>query len=264
MIPKTKMTIDAYLRQSGLKPNAAERAKNFIPLKQTPECRFGEVLDEVQSTENPTTRSRFQGKTIADYQSLRSPSMTSPILGPSWIRSDALNGRVPNRHRIPSETYLQMPAAKTTAPENEAPHTNADAGAKTGIDPLIDRSIEKAAKKYNLSAKLIESIIRTESNFQPKAVSPAGAQGLMQLMPATARELGIAEPFDVQENIDGGARYFRQMLDRFGGDVKLALAAYNAGPGTVARCNGDVPFKETRHYIQRVLAGIDAGDKAPT
>jgi soluble lytic murein transglycosylase-like protein len=124
----------------------------------------------------------------------------------------------------------------------------------------VERSIQQAAAKYNLSPELICSVIRAESNFQADAVSPAGAKGLMQLMPETARELGVANPFDVQQNIDGGSRYLRQMLDRFGGDLKRALAAYNAGPGAVEQYNGDVPFSETRQYVQRVLryAGLRA------
>jgi soluble lytic murein transglycosylase-like protein len=117
----------------------------------------------------------------------------------------------------------------------------------------VEASVQKAAAKYNLSPELIRAVIRAESNFQADAVSSAGAKGLMQLMPETAKELGVTNPFDIQQNIDGGARYLRQMLDRFGGDLKRALAAYNAGPGAVEQFNGDVPFTETRQYVQRVL-----------
>ncbi len=117
----------------------------------------------------------------------------------------------------------------------------------------IEKSIQNAAKKYNLSPGLIRGVIRAESNFQADAVSRAGARGLMQLMPATAKELGVTKPFDIDQNIDGGSRYLRKMLDSFDGDVKLALAAYNAGPGTVRKYGGNVPYQETIQYIDRVL-----------
>mgnify|MGYP001827605963 CR=1 FL=1 len=118
----------------------------------------------------------------------------------------------------------------------------------------IKNSILKAARKYDLPVNLITGVIRAESNFQVKAVSHAGAQGLMQLMPGTARELGVKNPFSIEENIDGGARYLRKMLDSFGGNLKLALAAYNAGPEAVIRYGGKVPpFQETQQYVDRVL-----------
>lgn len=125
---------------------------------------------------------------------------------------------------------------------------------RSSTDSRISESIQAAADKYNLPAGLIRSVIRAESNFQPDAVSRAGAQGLMQLMPATARELGVDDAFDIEQNIDGGARYLRQMMDMFGGNLKRALAAYNAGPGTVRRYNGNVPYRETRNYVSKVLA----------
>ena len=118
---------------------------------------------------------------------------------------------------------------------------------------IIDQNIQKAAAKYDLAPDLIRGVIRAESNFEVKAVSRAGAQGLMQLMPATAKELGVEDSFDIAQNIDGGAKYLRQMLDRFSGNVRKALAAYNAGPGTVIKYNGRVPYPETRRYVKRVL-----------
>jgi hypothetical protein len=115
-----------------------------------------------------------------------------------------------------------------------------------------DHLILEVAAQHDVEPGLVKAVIAAESNFRPHAVSRVGAQGLMQLMPATAADLGVERPFGVVENIDGGVRYLRAMLDRFG-DVARALAAYNAGPGAVDRYRGVPPYPETRAYIKRVL-----------
>src|SRR5688572_7911458 len=112
--------------------------------------------------------------------------------------------------------------------------------------------IKEAALLYNLDEHLIRSVMRAESSFNPLVVSPAGAQGLMQIMPALARELGVTDPFDPRQNIMAGARYLRQLLDSHAGNIRLALASYNAGPGNVARYKGVPPFRETRDYVRKI------------
>jgi soluble lytic murein transglycosylase-like protein len=126
-----------------------------------------------------------------------------------------------------------------------------------------DSLIEAHATRHSISADLVRAVIQAESAFNPSARSPKGAMGLMQLMPATAAELGVVRPYDPDENIRGGVAYLRQLLDRYDGNEELALAAYNAGPGAVQRFGGTVPpFRETREYVsrvQRTLAAAVAG-----
>ncbi len=125
--------------------------------------------------------------------------------------------------------------------------------------------IDEAAHLYQLPDTFIRAVMRVESDFNPKVVSRAGAMGLMQLMPKTARSMGVSDPFDARQNILGGARYLRILANRFKGDLVLTVAAYNAGEGAVEKYDGIPPYKETQRYVRRVLKHYYAyrGGSAP-
>lgn len=128
-----------------------------------------------------------------------------------------------------------------------------------GETKSLDSIFEEAAQKYNVSVDLLKAVGKAESGFDTKAVSRSGAQGVMQLMPGTAKELGVKDSFDPEQNIMGGAKYISQMLKKYDGDVKLSLAAYNAGSGNVAKYNGIPPFKETQNYVVKVMGYMKEG-----
>ena len=179
----------------------------------------------------------------------------------SGFRSAGAQGVVsiaPHAHSHPASGQDQVqpffPEYLIDAAKSAAPAGSAHASA-------YDDLIEAAASKHGVDAALVKAVVRAESGFNPAAVSPAGAQGLMQLMPSTAASLSVRNSFDPAENVDAGVRYLRQQMDKFG-DVRLALAAYNAGPTAVVKYGGVPPFSETQNYINRVLsyrAAYDGG-----
>ncbi len=122
----------------------------------------------------------------------------------------------------------------------------------------IENLIEKYAQKNNLDPDFIKAVVKQESGFNPDAKSKCGAMGLMQLMPQTAKGLGVVDAFDPEQNIEGGVKYLKSMLNRFNNDPKLALAAYNAGPGAVQKYGDIPPYKETQNYVKNILASYEA------
>jgi soluble lytic murein transglycosylase-like protein len=168
---------------------------------------------------------------VAVAAAVAAPAATSTPAPTQQAFSAQLAGAMGPSAATPSAATPSAPGANPFAAEISA------AAARNGVDPA-----------------LLTGLIRAESNFNPNAKSPAGAQGLTQLMPATAAGLGVKNPLDPAQAIEGGARYLRQQLDRFGGDASKALAAYNAGPGAVERFGGVPPYQETQNYVRRVLS----------
>jgi soluble lytic murein transglycosylase-like protein len=169
-----------------------------------------------------------------------------------------IGGPVPPPQGATSSTFATQLATATTAIAAAA--TTATTGlAVTGVSELpadvsFGAEITAAAKKHGIDPALLAGLVKQESGFNPNAGSPAGARGLTQLMPGTAAGLGVTNVLDPIQSLDGGAKYLRQQLDAFGGDVTRALAAYNAGPGAVQRYGGVPPYAETQNYVRIVQA----------
>ena len=128
----------------------------------------------------------------------------------------------------------------------------------SGTANTLDSIFKKAASTYGIPEKILKAVAKTESDFQVTAVSKAGAMGIMQLMPATAKELGVSDPFNPEQNIMGGAKLLASNLKEFGGDLKLALAAYNAGSGAVRKYDGIPPYNETQNYVKKIMADLES------
>ena len=190
------------------------------------------------------------------------------VPGGHSLKQQMLNGRARNASAADASRAVTNTAANNTFVRGAASPASNDISAVPfsaildyfaeggQVDAMlreaIELEIESAAVRHNLDPNLIRAVIRAESNYRHDPVSHAGAMGLMQLMPGTAASLGVVDPFDIRQNIDGGTRYLRRLLDMFDNDLSLALAAYNAGQGAVRRHGGIPPFRETMNYVPRV------------
>lgn len=178
------------------------------------------------------------------------------------IRPDPRSGKL-----VRSVTVTSRPVAERVVAENLiAPRVITAAAPAVPAVPeasTIDEAVDQIAAQQSLSPQLLHSVIKVESNYNPFAVSNKGAQGLMQLVPATARRFGVSNVFNPVENIQGGAKYLRYLLDLYQGNYPLALAAYNAGEGAVAKYGGVPPYPETRNYLQLVRKQLEKTASKP-
>lgn len=245
------LTIQDYFQYGAVSRYRSRNESGVNAQKIREASPFSKVLDAAQSL----SAEQGRGLTIQDYMNKRVYSQSNVSRQVSQtFRPSGLEDEVQSIQ--PGVSGIENNSAESLPSIDEEPEIGI-LEPETAPDDDSQRilsSIQEAADRFGLPRALIQAVIKAESNYNVRAVSPAGAQGLMQLMPATARDLGVVDPFDIEQNIHGGARYLKKMLDQFNGDVKLALSAYNAGPGTVARYNGSVPpYEETRTYIKRVL-----------
>ncbi len=157
---------------------------------------------------------------------------------------------------VPGKTPLtKVPGFKLMAMHTSPQSVNASSVMSAGEQAnreKIDQMIHEVSDRYRVDPALVRAVIETESHYQPKAISRRGAQGLMQLVPETAQQMGVANAFDPKQNLDGGVRYLHSLLERYNGDLDKALAAYNAGPGAVDRAGGVPRIRETREYVRKV------------
>jgi soluble lytic murein transglycosylase-like protein len=167
----------------------------------------------------------------------------------------AANGGSPSPSASTSTSFDQQLSQATDAAQATSASTSSTAVDSTGSGSVpYEQQIDSAAQKYGIDPAVLKGLIKQESGFDANAGSPAGAQGLTQLMPGTASAMGVTDLHDPAQSIDGGAHYLKMQLDRFGGDYSKALAAYNAGPGAVQRYGGVPPYSETQNYVKNVLA----------
>jgi soluble lytic murein transglycosylase-like protein len=160
--------------------------------------------------------------------------------------------------QTPAASFGSVLAQQLQPPQGDPQPADPNALAPAPVAPAqIDALVQQNADIWQVDPALIKSVIANESSFDANATSPVGAQGLMQLMPQTAASLGVRNPYDPAQNVAGGTRYLRSLLDRFNGDTRLAVAAYNAGPNAVEKYGDVPPYAETRNYVQNVLGSYD-------
>jgi membrane-bound lytic murein transglycosylase B len=236
-------------------------------LSRTPQLRAADGGDGSSETIAPTkiTVSDEHGRTVYVNDSVAaSPSRHTRDSEPPRRTLKYWSSKENRWKPVPPPNGAVMRAAQSAASEvdeylghDSGQSDSAKMAAANFRGPLatsadINSAIEQAAARHNVDPNLVRAVVKVESNFNPNAVSRKGAMGLMQLMPSTARQLNVKNPFDPEQNVDAGVRHLKQLLESYGGDVRLTLAAYNAGATAVARSSGVPRYAETQNYVRRI------------
>ena len=236
------------LLNSGGQKAAMQRAANLNNIVNNANKKPNNLQNPLDSIYPPSASNveSFQ-KVLANTTQTNFGSL---LLNPQSL---SVNGSIYNPDDINVEKFSNPTLQRALQEVNEATRKYNPDAVKTDKSQLLGM-INKVSQKHGVDEKLVQALIKQESGFNPKAKSKVGAMGLMQLMPSTAKHLGVNDPYNPTQNVEGGVKYLKSMLNKYNGNVILALAAYNAGPGAVDKYNGVPPYKETQNYVKNILS----------
>ena len=249
------------LLNSGGKAAAMQRAAQINSYVNN----MSRVLNPAQNKSNPLdTIYPGDGMNVQSFEKVLSNTKQSNfgslLLNPELLKNNGVtpaslnvNGNIYGSDDIDTSSVTNDILKRAIQEVNDARRDYSKPQIRTSNSQILDM-VNNVARKHGVDEKLVQAVIKQESGFNPKAKSKVGAMGLMQLMPSTAKSLGVKDPYNPQQNVEGGVKYLKSMLKKYNGNVILALAAYNAGPNAVDKYSGVPPYKETQNYVKNILA----------